>query len=339
MLIFTNCLSETADEGCLKVANSLIKRIKKTSPDVTVVSYEIKTDLSDIHVKSNKLLLTAEIIRTVSKRKDKIFYVPFPARSSATALRIFMLSVFARKKVSVLLTQVTDVSFSAKMLLKFSGADLFVLSNDTKAKLEDAVGKKRIVKIKAGVQTDKFVPVTKQQADDLKKKYGFSADKPVVLHVGHMNEGRNISQLMKISEKYQIVLVTSTLTKNEENKQLKARLSGCPNIKIIDEYIPDIHEIYQMSDVYFFPVVEEGNCIDVPLSCLEAAACNKPIVTTDFGEMKEFKGRKGFGFIQSFEMAEINRLIDEAVMIENPDTRSAVCDYDWSIAVRNILDM
>lgn len=339
MLIFTNCLSETADEGCLKVANSLIKRIKKSSPDVTVVSYERKTDLSDIHVKSNKLLLTAEIIKTVAKRKEKIFYVPFPARSLATALRIFILSLVAKEKVNVLLTQVTDLSFFAKILLKLSGANFFVLSNDTKVKLESAVGAERIKRIKAGVQTDKFVPVIKQQSDELKKKYGFSTDKPIVLHVGHMNEGRNVSQLTKLSEKYQIVLVTSTLTKDEEDKQLKAQLSGCPNIKIFDEYIPDIHEIYQMSDVYFFPVVEEGKCIDVPLSCLEAASCNKPVVTTDFGEMKEFKGGNGFWFVDSFEKEELNGLIRKAISCQSINTRSVVCEYDWNRAVSEIVNI
>ena len=337
MLIFTNCLSDKADEGCLKVANSLIKRIKIAKPDTSVVSYERKTELSDIHVKSNKLLLTSEIVKTVRKQKKDILYIPFPAKSLSTAVRIFVLSLISRKKVSALLTQVTDIDFLSGTLLKLSGADFLVLSDDTKLKLETAAGKKRVRRVKAGVQTDKFVPVNGQKCAELKKKYGFLPDKPVVLHVGHMNQGRNVEQLLKISEKYQKVLVTSTLTKDEEDKQLKSRLLKRSDITVIDEYIPDIQEIYQLSDVYFFPVKEEGRCIDVPLSCLEAASCNKPVVTTDFGEMKEFRGKKGFWFIDSFDEDSINRIVDEAVSCKEINIRATVSEYDWETAVKNIL--
>ena len=98
MLIFTNCLSETPDEGCLKVANSLIKRIKNSSSETEVVSYERQSSLADSFVASNKLLLTKDIFRTVRKCREKIMYMPFPARSSATALRILILSLLQKTR-------------------------------------------------------------------------------------------------------------------------------------------------------------------------------------------------------------------------------------------------
>lgn len=338
MLIFTNCLTDTADEGCVKTACSLVKRIKAASDDVRVVSYERTSPLADEYVKSNKLLLTAEIIKAVRKEKQRILYIPFPARSVATALRIFVLSLISRKKPEVLLTQVTDIGSAAKLLLKISGASFYVLSDDTERKLESVVGAKKIRRIKAGVQTDKFVPVTKQRAEELKKKFGLSPEKPVVLHVGHLNRGRNVEQLMKINESYQILLVTSTLTKDEQDSALKNELLSRSDLKIIDDYIPCIEEIYQLADVYFFPVIEEGRCIDAPLSCLEAASCGKPVVTTDFGEMKEFREKNGFWFIESFDAENLNRLIDEAAACKDGKSREAVSDYDWSKAAEKIIE-
>lgn len=336
MLIFTNCLTDIADEGCLKTANSIIKRIKAAKPETTVVSYERRSVLTDAYVKSNKLLLTKEIFKAVRKSKEDVLYIPFPARSQATALRVFILCVFARGKVKVLFSQITDISFLAKILFKFCGAEFFVLSEKTQHKFERFIKKSKIKRIKAGVQTDKFVPVTPEKSAELKEKYGLSPEKPVVLHVGHLNEGRNIAHLMKISEKYQIVLVTSTLTANEQDLQLKARLQSRSNIKIIEDYLPEIQQIYQLADVYFFPVEQEGKCIDSPLSCLEAAACNKPVVTTDFGEMKEFRGKDGFSFIESFETDKLNSLIDEAVK-NKADTRLCAVEYDWDKAVSEIM--
>lgn len=338
MLVLTNCLTETPDEGCLKVANSLIKRIKSCAPETKIVSYERKSTLADSFVSSNKLLLTGDLFRAVRKSKEKILYIPFPARSSATALRIFVLSLFAKKKVSVLLTQVTQISFTARLFLSLCKAEFLVLSDDTKNLFKKAVGSKRLRKVSLGVDTGRFVPVSKEKAAELKKKYGVPPEKKVVLHVGHLNEGRNVARLTELDERYQIILVTSTLTKDEQDTDLKSKLLSHPNIRLIDDYIPDIEEIYQLADVYFFPVTELGRCIDIPLSCLEAAACNKPVVTTDFGEMKGFKGKKGFWFIDSFERKNLNRLVNEAVNCENPDSRSAVLEYDWSRAVSNILN-
>ncbi len=338
MLIFTNCLSETPDEGCLKIANSLIKRIKRFSPDTKVVSYERKSSQTDAFVASNKMLLTKDIFQTVGKSKENILYVPFPARSWATALRILILSFFAKKKVSVLLTQVTEISFLANVFLSLCKSELIVVSDDTKHMLEKAVNPKRIRKIPMGVDTKKFIPVAKEKSAELKAKYGVPPEKKVVLHVGHLNEGRNVAQLMKLDKKYQIILVTSTLTKDEQDEALKNKLLSCPNVKLIDDYVPNIEEIYQLADVYFFPVTEQGRCIDVPVSCLEAAACNKPVVTTDFGEMKAFKGKKGFWFTNSFEEEKLNRIVDEAVNCADPASRTAVLEYDWSVAVNSILN-
>ena len=93
--------------------------------------------------------------------------------------------------------------------------------------LEKAIPPKRIRKIAMGVDTEKFKPVTKEKSAELKAKYGVSPEKKVVLHVGHLNEGRNVAQLMKLDEKYQVILVTSTLTKDEQDKELKNRLLSC----------------------------------------------------------------------------------------------------------------
>ena len=84
-----------------------------------------------------------------------------------------------------------------------------------------------------------------------------------------------------------------------------------------------------MSDLYFFPVKEDGHCIDVPLSCLEAASCDLPVITTDFGEMKEFIDKPGFYRINDFEKDSLNGLIESVLKSGRCLTRESVLQYDW----------
>ena len=97
--------------------------------------------------------------------------------------------------------------------------------------------------------------------------------------------------------------------------------------------MPNIEEIYQLSDAYFFPVVAHGNCIDVPLSCLEAAACNIPVVTTRYGEMSTFQGKEGFWFIDSFDREHLNQIVSTAIFAENSSSRESILEYDWNNAI------
>lgn len=339
MLILSNGLCETADEGFLNVANSLVKRIKKADATATVISYERKSSLTDRFLTLNKLLLSRELFTLLRKNKSSFLYIPFPAKMLSTALRIFILSLFSKSRVNALLVMKGDIDFFSKLFFKLSRAKIIVLSKESEDFYKSFLPFERVAYIKAGVDTDKFIPVNKQKSSELKQKYGFDPDRPVILHVGHLSSGRNIAELMNLSSEYQVLLVTSTLTKNEQDKELRSRLLSHSNIRIIDDYIPDIQEIYQLSDVYFFPVVKEGHCIDLPLSCLEAAACDLPVVTTAYGAMKEFKAAQGFHFIKSFKPAELNALIQKALKNDNVNTRGSALCYDWDGAVDFLLKL
>ena len=41
MIVLSDCLTNKIDEGCLKVANSLTKRLKKADASTMVISFEV----------------------------------------------------------------------------------------------------------------------------------------------------------------------------------------------------------------------------------------------------------------------------------------------------------
>ena len=76
MIILTNCLTDKADEGCLKVANSLIKRIRKKAPTTMVITYGESPCQGDLHLKVNKVMLNRELLMLLRKRKEPVLYIP-----------------------------------------------------------------------------------------------------------------------------------------------------------------------------------------------------------------------------------------------------------------------
>lgn len=331
MIILTNCLGKNADEGSLKVAASLIRQIKPRYPQTTVISYGNASGEADINMPLNKLFLNRKLISLLRRKQEDVLYIPFSSNTTGSVLRTWMLSCFARKRVKAVFVLQRSMNAIARMLLKGSGAQVVALSKEAYGYYHRLVGD-RAIYLKTGVDLQQFQPVTPQRKQQLREKHGIAPGKKIVLHVGHLKRGRNITQLLKLGEDYHAFVVVSSTTTNQQDEQLRKNLTNRPNTTIIDSYLTNIEEIYQMADVYFFPVQEKENCIDVPLSALEAAACGIPVVTTDYGEMKELIGKNGFYPIESFAPAALDELLHKAAE-ESISPRQSIEEYDWSHAV------
>jgi glycosyltransferase involved in cell wall biosynthesis len=222
-----------------------------------------------------------------------------------------------------------------KWLLKHSGAEVIVLSRASFDAYHRIVGD-RVTYLRAGVDTAKFAPVDEQAKLRLRQEYGIAQDKRVVLHVGHLREGRNVGALCDLDPQNLGVLVLSSETKADRDLSLQQKLEQAPNVMIIDRYIANIQHIYQLADVYLFPVLAEGACIDLPLSVLEAAACGIPVVTTPYGELEALQGREGFLYPDMKDAKAFNAAIREAASWADHRSRAVAMEYDWDRAVEKL---
>jgi glycosyltransferase involved in cell wall biosynthesis len=155
--------------------------------------------------------------------------------------------------------------------------------------------------------------------------------------VGHINRNRNIELLSRITEleDVQILLLGSTSTSHDES--LVHELSR-NNVKIIRNYLPHVEEVYQLADIYLFPVKSEGAAVGVPLSVLEAMACNLPIICTSFGGLPLlFKAGEGVFYYDN--EAELPQLISDIKGGPMYSTRGRVEPYAWKNVARIAMDM
>jgi glycosyltransferase involved in cell wall biosynthesis len=105
-------------------------------------------------------------------------------------------------------------------------------------------------------------------------------------------------------------------------------------VRVIDEFVANVAELYQLADCYVFPVppthwsAEAHWSIDAPLSILEAMACDLPVVSTRWeGLTRLFPGAPGLRIVDTPD--DIAGAVADCRGLERPGTRALVADYGW----------
>ena len=189
-----------------------------------------------------------------------------------------------------------------------------------------------------GVDTDRFKPVTESGKSELRAKYGLSDSDFIVLHVGpvRMNRGLDVLKPVAQMKHCRVLVAGSTTSPLEEPMFLDLVKSGCV---VWREYIKRIHEVYQLSDLYVFPVEDRLGSIDIPLSVLEAMACNLPVITTRFGGFPRlFTKGDGFFFVNHrHKIPEVVEDLRSRGISHDVRTRSKVMPFSWENIAKTLI--
>jgi glycosyltransferase involved in cell wall biosynthesis len=184
-----------------------------------------------------------------------------------------------------------------------------------------------------GVDTDRFVPVSRETKRRLRNQYGIG-NQFVILHVGPLKQGRNVQVMGRLQGNNRQALIVGRASDPDE-KSIVEELRGKGGL-VWSKYFKDIHEIYTLSDCYVFPTVEKKSCVEMPLSVLEAMACNLPVISTPFGALPrvidEGEGVVYAHTIKEFDQA-ITRLESNGVVV---NTRRKVLSLSWADVARQL---
>ena len=326
MIIVSDCIKDNLDEGCIKVASTLAKRLAAKGNKLVAVNCECS--YADKSLNANKIYSNKELYSFISDNDGDILFIPFASNTLGTAVRTWNLSRKSGRRVLVLFALRWPMSIIKEIFLKLSGCSVLTLSQDSFFYFKKSLKGITVDNLKIGVDTERFVPVDDEKKMTLRAKYGLPQDKTIILHVGHLKHGRNVDVFLDLDEKYHGVLVFSSIT--EKDNELKRSLENKPNITIIESYCSNIEELYQLSDIYVFPVVDQNNNIDIPLSVLEAASCNIRIIATKNKEIAYFKDAPGLLRVDNGQLGELNSLINELLSIKEVKTRDIALEYDWN---------
>ena len=336
VLLISEVISYPFDEGLKNIVFQLcqILKSKKEVCFITKSGNQTTTIPAD-HVRLNKLFLNRRLRQIIrSFMPDLIIYVPEASCTFNSFLRARMLKLMSQGTKLVLLAS-HPIRHKAirKAFLSYLRPDyLFLLGGSDKIFYEERGIKTKV--LPPAVDSRRFHKVEFEDKIRLRKNHQLPTGKTIVLHVGHVNLNRNIDCLEELQamKNTQVILVGSTTTKADA--KLKQHLEKL-GVIVLKSYLPRIEELYQLSDIYLFPVSSETGAIEMPLSILEALACNLPVVTTRFGGIPDyFKEDCAFRFIRN-----VAEMLEAVNSVEREDVKNdkKVEEFTWERFVDEIL--
>ncbi|MDP8200851.1 MAG: glycosyltransferase [Candidatus Tenebribacter burtonii] len=293
ILLITEYLNPPYDEGIKKTVFNLFKELDKKYDLCVICRYGFKK--VNIHiVNTNPLFFDSAIKKIIRDFEPEILlYLPFASMTFASYLRLFVLKKYTSKIKSIIFAlQPKSLSKWQESIIKFIKPTVALTPSLLLKDFWDRL-KFNNKLLPLYTELNDFKPIGDNSTKILlRKKYNIPLDKYVISHMGHLNEGRNLESLIPLQKAgYQIVIVGSSSTPKDSlgSDQLKQKLMNT-GIIIIDKYLEKISEIYQLSDLYIFPVINNCSSIGLPLSILEARACGIPVLTTKFESTNFFLG-------------------------------------------------
>ncbi len=328
--VISEGLSSPLDEGFKKFSYSLIKNLTREH-HVLGMS---KTGLSHegcrvARVRMNRLFLNWGLWRRIRRfHPQMICYVPSASGTFNSFLRARILGWYGRK-ARVILISLQPRSFSVfqAMWLPHICPHLVLVQSRRSARAYQKLGCPCEV-FPGGVELSRFTPVSEPQKKELRRRHGVPLDAFLVLHVGHINAGRRVQLLERIQGQggIQVILVSSSSTPHDAKLLQSLERAG---VIVRRDYIENIQEIYQLSDCYLFQVSSERAAVELPLSVLEAMACNLPIITTRYGALGDLF-HEGAGLLYAQTPEEVLAGISVVKRgHQAPQTRKLVQGFSW----------
>ena len=299
--------ADSLDEGVRKVGKRMAKELESRGVEVKKINIASVTHWKEIR----------------NFRSDIIHFILSPTLSGLMITK-FVSLLYPKAKTIISAIHPAIPNWKA---LKLFSPNLVLVQSEESERLFRSIGF-QTESLPNGVDINKFKPIDIKTKERLRDKYGVSHDKFLILHLASLKKERNLDIFKEIQQREgnQVIIVGR---ENESiDKQVASELqeAGCT---VWIKHFPNIEEIYNLSDCYMFPVINKKACIEMPLSVLEAMACNLPVITTKFGALpRMFGDGDGLFFVEKEEdfYKGLEEVKNGAMEIK---TRDKVLLYSW----------
>lgn len=344
--VFSERLAPPFDEGIKNVTYNLLRRLGVEHSVMALTTGG--ADIPELGVRDipnvNRLLVNGQLAALLRDfRPQRICYIPTASMTLFSFIRAWVLGRYVPgAPVTMVALQPRRQGALARRLVPYIAPARVIVQSQASAELLGYLGA-RVRFVPAGVDTERFHPVSPAEREALRRKYGLPTGRAIALHVGHIHAGRNVTVLEALQRAgvAQTLLVGSTSTRQDLELAQQLQRAG---VRVLTEYLPAVEEMYQLADLYVFPPApdmpaERTPAIEVPLSVLEAMACDLPVVSTRFGGLPAlFSAGPGMHFVDTpWDEGAWVQAARAALQDGAGHTRRRVLPFGWDRFVRAVL--
>lgn len=230
--------------------------------------------------------------------------------------------------------QPRSMGWPGRMASRLLWPDLLLVSTDDERRGMQGLGA-TVDRMVTGVDLDRFRPAKPGEKAALRRKWGIPADTSVVLHVGHLTEGRNLEAVLPLATRPGVTVVIVASSRRQDASDRLEQYLRERGVVLIQGFLADIDEIYRLADCYVFPTISTDFAIAMPLSILEAMASDLPVVAMRFGALPE-----RFGGVDGVLLADTPAELVEGVvrLLGDPHgTRRLSEGYSWAAVADQVV--
>lgn len=340
LCVLSEALARSHDEGIKNLARAFVREARDRCEVLGLSSREAIPEWNTEYFSTNKLFFSPTLWRRIRRfRPDVLLYVAWTSASLGSVARAWFLRQACRVPVALVATQPMPYGPLERFLVSVLRPSMtFVQGPDNDDRLR-RLGH-RVAFLPSGVDLSAFGPIAAETRLRARRALGLPEDSWVISHVGHLNRRRIDEDLFRSLQALpgvQVVVVGS-IDQPQDNALVDALEAA--GVVVIRRYLERVAEVYEASDAYLFPVRSTVNAIGVPLSVLEAMACNLPVITTPFeGLVQMFpEAKDGLHYARDGReiIATINELTNGAS--DTVATRQLVDAFSWTTVVHGALD-
>ncbi len=330
------------DEGFKKLVHRLALEIAQFHTLLAIGQNSAEAPYPLEAIPTNRFLISLKLKRRIREfSPNLILYVPFSSFTRNSFLRCRILAGYAvGAPIAMIGVQSRSWRQWEFVLMRWTAPDLVLTP------IESAVSELNAHRIRAsfipfGVDLEKFSPVVDEdEKKRLRADYGLSTQDRIILHVGQITKQRNVGLLSRLQGQGRQVLVVGSSSSTDLGFPHDPEVAGDlekAGVKVWIRYLPNIEDIYRLSDLYVFPVFHQTGGIGFPLSVVESLACGVPAVTTRYGGLpRKLPECRAVRYAESDD--ELVSLAEEENTISTAEARHLVTGLSWGQIAHQVVE-
>lgn len=226
--------------------------------------------------------LNVKIVHSYGINPD---YICQGATKNTTVQHVITLRNFPKEDIFTRMNRISArIAYNIHIKTLLKADNIVACSKTIEEKMKREYPKINIMSIQNGVDTDKYLRVTKREKSILRQKYNYSKDSLIFISTSSFIPRKRIeetiSSYLKIQDTIESILLL--LGDGIEYEELHEKYSANKNIKFIGK-TDKVIEYLQLSDVFISSSESEG----LPNGVIEAISCGLPVILSDIPQHKE----------------------------------------------------